>query len=187
MNRASWRWVAILLAVLANVGYFADLAAPTRQLTILPFLLMGPGIALIRLARIRGVIPALVLAVALSLALDTLVAEAMLYTAWSPGAALVVLSIATLLGAAWPARKQMVSTPPVPQLADAVYAPAMTGAGAPITVAQAPIDREQPSSQAERSLVALDRLAASIGALREEAAERLRTNPAANSQTGKEI
>jgi uncharacterized membrane protein len=77
------------------------IGAPIRPAIIFCFLLLCPGMAFIPLLRLRDRLTELTLAVALSLALDTAVAETMVLTKqWSPQVGLVVLISISLVGAA---------------------------------------------------------------------------------------
>jgi hypothetical protein len=83
---AVWGGAAILaLAVEANAAY--------RAPVILPFVLVCPGLALVRLLGIPVAAARLSLAIAVSLALAVLVPAALVYAgAWSPPAALAILA-----------------------------------------------------------------------------------------------
>ena len=97
-----WLWPATILLSAAGIAltFFAGVAAPARPFVALWFLLLCPGMALVRLLRVGGVATELTLAIALSLVLDTLVAMVMIYTGtWSPGAGLIVLIGISVFGA----------------------------------------------------------------------------------------
>jgi hypothetical protein len=94
-----WPALNLLLAagVAASQGIYEDL--DIRAALVLPFLLVCPGMALVRLLRIDDGVAELMLAVALSFALNAIVPGTMLYAgAWSPQVGLLVL-IAITLGA----------------------------------------------------------------------------------------
>jgi uncharacterized membrane protein len=100
-TRASQLWpvasAGLALAVLAVV--VAELDSPLRPALVLPFLLLAPGMAVVRLLRIPDSAAVLMLAVALSLALAGLVAGTMVYTGtWSPVGGFVGLTLFTLAG-----------------------------------------------------------------------------------------
>lgn len=102
MGRQHLRWPLLLLvSSVAAVGVTALAAPPLIRLPVNGwFLLFCPGFALTRLMGLGDRVAVLVLSVALSLALDTLVAVALLYTGrWSPPAALLILALATSGGA----------------------------------------------------------------------------------------
>jgi len=64
------------------------------------FMLVCPGMAFVRLLHLRGPIVELTLAIALSIALDTIVAESMvLAKRWSPQWGLVALAVLCGVGA----------------------------------------------------------------------------------------
>lgn len=70
---------------------------PFRSAVILPFVLMLPGTALVRLLNVGEPLLELTLGVALSVALATLAAMATLYAeAWSPDAVLTLLVEVTI-------------------------------------------------------------------------------------------
>jgi len=97
-----WLWPATILLSAAGIAlvFFAGVAAPARPFVALWFLLLCPGMALVRLLRVSGLVAELTLAVALSLALDTLVAIVMVYTrTWVPGQGLVALIAISVAGA----------------------------------------------------------------------------------------
>ena len=98
------RWpapVGLLLATLAaSLIILPGISSPVRPLVAVVFLAICPGLSLVRLLRLRS--PALewLLGISLSLALDMLVAEALLYTGlWSATAALLTLMTLTIVGA----------------------------------------------------------------------------------------
>jgi len=98
-----WTWPVIIVASALGTGLatFRDAAAAARPALSLWFLLICPGMAFVRLLRLNDAIAQLTLAVALSLALDTIVAVAMLYAGfWSPKGILGVVIALSLLGAA---------------------------------------------------------------------------------------
>jgi hypothetical protein len=94
-----------LLAAVSAVG--ASMAVtglsdgPIRALATLSFLLVGPGLALVPLLRLDGVLAPAVAVVAASVVLDGVIAETLvLARAWSPTLGLGILVTITLLGAA---------------------------------------------------------------------------------------
>jgi len=96
----AWEYLALgsCAAIAATTWGWAS--APVRPAVTTWFLLVCPGMALIRLLPARGALTRLVLALATSLGLETLVATTLLEArAWSPSAVLSVL-IAITLGAA---------------------------------------------------------------------------------------
>lgn len=76
----------------AALVVFLDVDPVYRAPIALTFVLICPGLALVRLLRISGALNQLTVAVALSLALDVLVPAILLYAGgWSPPAALSIL------------------------------------------------------------------------------------------------
>jgi hypothetical protein len=100
VNRSRDLWPALttLLALAVGIVAFADVASALRPGVVLAFLLVAPGMSLIRLLRMEDGLAELTLAVALSIALAGIVPGTMLYAGtWSPKRALVVLMGITLL------------------------------------------------------------------------------------------
>lgn len=86
-------------AVAVSAVVFGNVAAPARPFITLWFLLVCPGMAFVRSLRIHDRIAQWTLAVALSLALDTIVAGVFLYSGrWSPANTLIVLICISFLG-----------------------------------------------------------------------------------------
>jgi len=85
--------VLIVLAAAAVVGVTAAGAgAPLRAPINLFFVLLCPGLSIVRLARLRGFVSQLVLSLALSIALAGTLATAQVFAgAWSPPATLAIL------------------------------------------------------------------------------------------------
>jgi hypothetical protein len=98
--RAPWALVLLASSVAVAITTYAWPSSPVRPAVTTWFLLVCPGMALVRLLPPRGAVTMLVLAVATSLALETLLAEAMLEAnAWSPNATLGILLALTVAGA----------------------------------------------------------------------------------------
>ena len=89
------------LALAADLAVVGNIPLPWRGLAVFAFLLLGPGLPLVRLLRLRSFAQELTLAMALSLAIDTGLAETMILAkVWSAGTALallIFLSIAVAL------------------------------------------------------------------------------------------
>jgi hypothetical protein len=102
MIRSSWWSIIIVLSAIAvALAIVADAGTPVRPLLVFWFLLVCPGMAFVRLLRIEERLIELVLAIALSVTLDTIVAEIMaLNKIWSFRGGLFVLICLSLLGAA---------------------------------------------------------------------------------------
>lgn len=94
-----WPAVIVLSALGAGVAVYGALGAPLRPLFTLWFILVCPGMAFIRLLRLRTPVAEWTLAIALSLALDTIVTMILLYSgAASAEGALIVLIAISLAG-----------------------------------------------------------------------------------------
>lgn len=93
-SRSLWVWPAIIIVSTAAVGFVtvAEVEAPARPVIALWFLLICPGMAFVRLLRIQDGFAEWTLAIALSLAFDTVVAGTQLYAGvWSPEGGLLAL------------------------------------------------------------------------------------------------
>jgi hypothetical protein len=102
-------WPMIVLASCAAIALttWGWTSAPVRPVVTMWFLLLCPGMALVSLLPDRGLLLRLVLAVAASLALETLVATFMLEAkAWAPGATLVILLLITVAATALDLRER---------------------------------------------------------------------------------
>ena len=94
-------WPLVLIAAACAMAFMllANIVSPVRAILSLAFFLVCPGMAFVQLLRIEDWIVELTLAVALSIALSTLVSEAMIYAdAWSPVTAGLGFIGLTLLG-----------------------------------------------------------------------------------------
>jgi hypothetical protein len=91
------RILAVLLAAGAALGIFVLPPGPTRAILVLPFFLAAPGSAWCSGAGLSGPV-CVAFAIAVSLALDILVATALLLSgSWSPITGFGVLVATTLL------------------------------------------------------------------------------------------
>jgi hypothetical protein len=93
MLRSIW-WPIIIIASAIGAGLtmVGNIGLPIRPIITFWFLLICPGMAFVRLLHIEERLTELTLAIALSIATDTIVAETMLYAGvWSPQWGLVVL------------------------------------------------------------------------------------------------
>lgn len=95
-----------LLLLASVVGLGAALAAggssAPRTVLALWFLLACPGLALAPLIRLPDTLGMVTVAITLSIAIDTIVACALLYSgAWSAVAGYAILAAITIAGAAW--------------------------------------------------------------------------------------
>jgi hypothetical protein len=98
---AIWPLVLFASCLAVAITTYGWTSSPLRPLVTTWFLLVCPGLALMRLLPRRGAVTLFVLAIATSVSLETIVAEAMLETSiWSPRAALAVFIAVTLAGSA---------------------------------------------------------------------------------------
>ncbi len=99
-NRYLWPIVIIFSALLSALLAFGKIGGALRPVFLFWFILICPGMAIIRLIRIGDPVFELVLSIALSFALGTLFAELLVFTKhWSPPAVLGGLIIISLAGA----------------------------------------------------------------------------------------
>lgn len=100
MRAQLWSLIIIVSAVAVGLVLIVDVWPPLRQLVGGWFLLVCPGMAFVRLLRLSEAITQWTLAIALSLALDAIVAVSMLYAGlWSPQWGLAALIGVSLIGA----------------------------------------------------------------------------------------
>lgn len=95
-----WPIAIVVLALAADLAVVANVHAAVRAIVVLAFLIVGPGLAFVRLLGIARSYVELTLAIALSLTLDTVVAETLIMArVWSVSAAMATLVFLTVLGA----------------------------------------------------------------------------------------
>ena len=105
MNRAFWSWLwPVLITVSAiSAGYamFVDSATSARPIISIWFLLFCPGLAFVPLLKLKeGIIIEATLTLGLSIAINLLVGELILYLGlWSSKGVLAVIVIISLVGA----------------------------------------------------------------------------------------
>jgi hypothetical protein len=101
--RAWWGPAAIASAILAGALNASGTHSPVRLGVTLWFLLVCPGMALVRLLALDDAAAELALAVALSIALAAAAGGILLYSGrWSPGTTLAILIAITVTAAAAP-------------------------------------------------------------------------------------
>jgi uncharacterized membrane protein len=100
MKRATWLPVTIMAFAFAAVFMaLADLHTLFRAAIVFAFLLFCPGMAFVGLLGLDDRLTELILAIALSLTLDTLTAMVMLYIGvWSPLGGLMALAGQSVVG-----------------------------------------------------------------------------------------
>ena len=85
LRSALWSLVIVASAIGAGLAVVSDMGSPIRPVIAFWFLLICPGMAIVHLLRVGDRAAEVTLAVALSIAIDTIVAEAMILTGlWSP-------------------------------------------------------------------------------------------------------
>lgn len=80
-----WSAVITISCIIVGVFSFGDLESPIRPFIVFWFFLVCPGMALVPLLSIEDKSTEFIIAIALSLAIDTAIATIMVYTGlWSP-------------------------------------------------------------------------------------------------------
>lgn len=95
-----WPLILIVSGIAIGIIQMLDLSSPIRPFLAFWFLLVCPGMAFVRLLKMQHTLIELTTAIALSLTLNTIVAEIMIYTdIWSSDWAVAVLISITIIGA----------------------------------------------------------------------------------------
>ena len=100
--RSNWLWptIIILSAVAAGLVYFVFTDTLVRPFVVFWFLFVCPGMMVVRFLRLQKPVAEWTLALALSFAIDAIVAAIQLYAGrWSPAGTLTILMILCLCGA----------------------------------------------------------------------------------------
>jgi len=103
------RWPVGLVAVAGMVAavVVAGGESPARTILVAAFLLVCPGLALLRLAGPLDALATVTFAIALSVAIDMLLALGLAYTGlWSPAAAFIALLVIVIGAAAADAHRK---------------------------------------------------------------------------------
>jgi len=96
-----WPAVIVLSAVLAALMMLIPEPSPLRAAAAFWFLLVCPGMAFVRLLRLHDALVEVSLAIALSIAIDIIVSETLVVSnSWSPGWALAIIALVSLVGVA---------------------------------------------------------------------------------------
>lgn len=101
MMRFLW-WPIILIASAVGMALatFLNIEAPIRPIIGFWFLLFCPGMACVRMFRIREPAVELVAAIALSMAVNIILSNTLVFASfWSPSVALAILIAITVIGA----------------------------------------------------------------------------------------
>lgn len=100
MTRYAWPVLILIWAAATALVVFADILPAVRPAVVIGFMLICPGMALIRLLRISDTLHEMVFAIGLSLAIDSALASLMLYAgAWNPDRSVAYLIILSVVGA----------------------------------------------------------------------------------------
>lgn len=96
-----WPLVIVGMGAVVLLMVAADLASPLRPILVFGFLLVCPGMAYVRLLHLHDRFTELILAVALSLVISTLISEMLvLMRIWSPLGSVLTIVIISMVGAA---------------------------------------------------------------------------------------
>ena len=101
LRRSVWLWPSVLTISTAMTGamFFSDFQSPLRPWLALWFLMVCPGMAVVRIFDVQEVLLEWVLAITLSVSLAGIVSTFQIYThTWSPANALNILIGLTLGG-----------------------------------------------------------------------------------------
>ncbi|GHO59164.1 hypothetical protein [Ktedonobacter robiniae] len=101
--RLPWLWPAIIIlsALAACIVTYVIPDAQIRAVTVMSFLFICPGMALVRFLRLNDVVTEWIMAFSLSFAIDAIVGGIFLYTGhWSLSGILITLLVISLMGAA---------------------------------------------------------------------------------------
>lgn len=99
-NSNKWPFILIASGIAIGIIQMLNLESPIRPLLAFWFLLICPGMAFVRLLKMKQPLIELTTAIALSLTLNTIVAEVMIYAdIWSPDWAVALLISMTIIGA----------------------------------------------------------------------------------------
>lgn len=98
-SRIVWPVILGLSALIAGVLTFVGDAPQARIIVVLWFLLVCPGMMLVRFFHLREPLFEWILAITLSMALDTITGGILLYTGhWSPNGAFAIILGLTVAG-----------------------------------------------------------------------------------------
>ena len=97
-RRLVWPAVLVVSTVAVSAVTFAGVWPSARPVAALPFLVLCPGLAWARLLRVEPALNEVLLGVALSLALDTIVSTALLYAHQPSAKASLGVLVAITLG-----------------------------------------------------------------------------------------
>ena len=100
MSRDRAVFIAIgAVTLLTGLLFAIEAEGSLRAVVTVLFLLLGPGLAFVRLLRFNDLLTEITLAVAASFGIETVIATALLVTGlWSAGTALAIVVIFTLAG-----------------------------------------------------------------------------------------
>ena len=94
-----WPVVIVLLGLFAFLTAAMGVLPEWRTPIVMGFMFICPGMSFVRLINVKDPLISITLAVALSLAIDTVVAMVQLYThSWSPTFGLVILIAISFIG-----------------------------------------------------------------------------------------
>ncbi len=98
----------IVAALLSNIFAWSNSGGVLRPYIIFVFIMICPGLSLIRLINMKEFLTQWILAIALSLVLGVSISEFMVLTRlWSPNLELTILALISLIGAGLQIRKEL--------------------------------------------------------------------------------
>ncbi len=99
-TKLRWPILIILSAIIAGIFAWANSGSPLRPILLFLFMMFIPGLAFTRLFNFGSILTEIVLAVALSFGISTVLAEFMVFAhLWSPNAGLGILVVISVIGA----------------------------------------------------------------------------------------
>lgn len=105
-----WSLIILISAGLTALVVYTRIFPPAQPLLVFWFLLVCPGMAFVRLFNLWDPVSEWGLAVALSLAIDSIIAMLMIYTGrWNPLGGLLIVLIIAIIGALLPAPRGSLS------------------------------------------------------------------------------
>ncbi len=101
MHHLTWPLIIVVWGMTVGLITAANWDSPLRAVLVFGFMLICPGMAFVRLLHIHGALNQTVIAIALSVAIDTLVAEIMVMSRqWSWAVGLSAIVAVSVIGAA---------------------------------------------------------------------------------------
>jgi hypothetical protein len=156
----SWDSIIVVSALAAITVNWLAIAQPVRLMVVGWFLLVCPGMAVVRVLRLHAPAAEWMLALAISLSVDMVVGEAMVYAGrWAPSAGLLIIATVAVMAVWIPRLLSPVAEPrwvpvAVPDMGGAAGTAAAPAHRAPLLQAARPegdASRARPPSRRRRT------------------------------------